>query len=73
MSPQIQELLQLFDYEHLPPALQEVSKPFGDLANQLAGQINGTSTPTVLLVEALKALKVSKDWAVNARVIQLGM
>jgi hypothetical protein len=29
-------LLQFFAYEHLPPHLQAVSKPFGDLARELA-------------------------------------
>jgi hypothetical protein len=29
------ELLQFFDYEHLPPHLQAMSKPFGEAAHRL--------------------------------------
>ena len=32
-------LLQFFTYEHLPPHLQAVSKPVGDLARQLDLQL----------------------------------
>jgi hypothetical protein len=28
-------ILRFFDYEHLPPFLQEISKPFGDMARKL--------------------------------------
>ena len=34
MHPDIEHVLKLFAYEHLPPHLQEVSKPFGELARQ---------------------------------------
>ena len=32
-----ESLLQFFEYEHLPPHLQEVSKPFHDLAHAMTG------------------------------------
>jgi hypothetical protein len=34
-----QYLLQFFAYEHLPPHLQEVSKPFGELAQQIEASL----------------------------------
>jgi hypothetical protein len=35
MSDSIEPLLQFFAYEHLKPELQEISKPFGDLAQHI--------------------------------------
>lgn len=40
--PAAQHLLDLFAYDHLPAFLQEVSKPLGDLAHQMADQLGGT-------------------------------
>jgi hypothetical protein len=55
-------LLQFFAYEHLPPHLQAVSKPFGDLARDLAAflPLNAESTT------ALRKLLEAKDCAVRA-------
>lgn len=39
-------LLQFFAYEHLPPHLQAVSKPFGDLAQRLAAELPSNSEST---------------------------
>lgn len=36
MHPATQHLLSLFEYKHLPPHLQEVSKPCADLAHLMA-------------------------------------
>lgn len=36
MHPATVQLLELFAYEHLPEHLQEISKPFHDLANTVA-------------------------------------
>lgn len=55
-------LLQFFVYEHLPPHLQAVSKPFGDLARQLAAQLPNNPESTV----ALRKLLEAKDCAVRA-------
>lgn len=56
-------LYRYFAYAHLPPALQEVSKPFHDLAFALldtpmydAGELN----------EAIRKLLEAKDCAVRA-------
>jgi hypothetical protein len=58
----MESLLQFFAYEHLPPHLAEVSKPFGDLARDLAKSlpINAESTT------ALRKLLEAKDCAVRA-------
>jgi hypothetical protein len=39
----VSELLQFFAYEHLPPHLQAVSKPFGELARI----VEGGTTPSL--------------------------
>jgi len=55
-------LLQFFAYEHLPPHLQTISKPFGDMARELATvlPINAESTT------AMRKLLEAKDCAVRA-------
>ncbi len=50
-------ILQFFAYSHLPPTLQEVSKPFGDMANDIVAKL-----PRKLLE--------SKDAAVRARLFK---
>lgn len=55
-------LLQFFAYEHLPPHLQDVSKPFGDLARSLAASLPLNSESTT----ALRKLLEAKDCAVRA-------
>jgi hypothetical protein len=58
----MQNLLQFFAYEHLPPHLQTVSKPFGDLARELAGSLPLNAESTT----ALRKLLEAKDCAVRA-------
>jgi hypothetical protein len=36
MHPAIEKILKHFEYEHLPPNLQEASKPFCELARKYA-------------------------------------
>lgn len=55
-------LLQFFAYEHLPPRLQEVSRPFGDLAHNLVVSLPNNPELTV----ALRKLLEAKDCAVRA-------
>lgn len=55
-------LLQFFDYEHLSPELQEVSKPFCDLAHRIANELPGNPETTT----ALRKLLEAKDCAVRA-------
>ncbi|MBV9565004.1 MAG: hypothetical protein JOY90_31835 [Bradyrhizobium sp.] len=59
-------LLQFFAYEHLPPHLQAVSKPFGDLARELAGSLPANAESTT----ALRKLLEAKDCAVRAVVFK---
>jgi ferritin-like protein len=55
-------LLQFFAYEHLPEHLQAVSKPFCELARQMALRLpNNPETTT-----ALRKLLEAKDCAVRA-------
>lgn len=61
MHPSIQEVLKFFAYEHLPPKLQEISKPFGDLAQQVADRASNAETTV-----ALRKLLEAKDAAVRA-------
>lgn len=55
-------LLQFFAYEHLPPYLQAISKPFADLAHSLVATLNRNPERTV----ALRKLLEAKDCAVRA-------
>lgn len=57
-----ERLLQFFAYEHLPPHLQTVSKPFGDLARSLVESLPANAERTV----ALRKLLEAKDCAVRA-------
>lgn len=54
-------LLKYFTYAHLPQHLQAVSKPFSDLAHDLATKLDGPEA-TVCLRKLLEA----KDCAVRA-------
>lgn len=55
-------LLQFFSYEHLPPHLQAVSKPFGELAHQLEAELPSNPEKTA----AFRKLLEAKDCAVRA-------
>lgn len=62
MHPATAHLLQFFSYDHLPPHLAEVSRPFHVLAHHLADQI--AANPE--LTAALRKLLEAKDCAVRA-------
>lgn len=63
MDPNAPEhILQFFEYGHLPPHMQEVSKPFCDLANELVHRLPRNPERTA----ALRKLLESKDAAVRA-------
>jgi len=55
-------LVQFFEYAHLPPHLQVVSAPFGELAKKLDAELPGNPEKTV----ALRKLLEAKDCAVRA-------
>jgi hypothetical protein len=65
IHPATAAILRHFRYDHLPPHLQEVSKPFCDLAHQLAETLTGPEVP-----RALEDLFDAKNWAVCARLAQ---
>jgi len=58
-----ERMLKWFAYEHLPEKLQEISKPFGDLAQNIVKTIDGGPERTV----ALRKLLEAKDAAVRAK------
>ena len=62
----MEPILQFFAYEHLPAHLQEVSKPFGDLARAIVDTLPRNPERTV----ALRKLLESKDAAVRAKLFK---
>jgi len=56
-------LFQFFAYAHLPPPLQEISKPFADLAQFMVKTLPRNPERTTGLRKLLEA----KDCAVRAR------
>lgn len=62
-APQAAEhILQFFKFDHLPPHLQAVSKPFGEHAQHLVDTLPRNPERTV----ALRKLLEAKDAAVRA-------
>jgi hypothetical protein len=61
MNPAVAHVLKFFAYDHLPPHLQAVSKPFSDLAQQVA-----TLADNPEITVALRKLLESKDAAVRS-------
>ena len=62
MHPAVEHVLRFFKYDHLPPDLQEISRPFGELARQVAERAPNNQETTV----ALRKLLEAKDAAVRA-------
>ena len=58
-------ILQYFEYDHLPPALQGTSAMFADLARRIITEIPRSAERTV----ALRKLLESKDAAVRASLL----
>ena len=61
-EPTQDRMLQFFEYAHLPPHLQAVSKPFGELAELIVQGLPQNPERTV----ALRKLLEAKDCAVRA-------
>ena len=59
-------IMQFFAYAHLPLALQDVSKPFCDLAFEIVKTLPQNAERTV----ALRKLLESKDAAVRAKLFR---
>lgn len=62
MHSSIEHVLKFFKYDHLPERLQAISKPFADLALQVAERAPQNQETTV----ALRKLLEAKDAAVRA-------
>ena len=67
-APAQEHILQFFAYEHLPPHLQAVSAPFGQLAQNIVATLPRNPERTV----ALRKLLEAKDAAVRALVAKEG-
>ncbi len=80
-----EHIMQFFAFEHLPPHLQEVSKPFADLARSIVGDPEGVQSDRPFAdgrlnrlalprnperTVALRKLLEAKDAAVRARLAQ---
>jgi hypothetical protein len=61
MHPAVAQILRFFEYEHLPPALQEISQPFHELAHDMAERFEGPE-----LTAGLRKLLEAKDCMVRA-------
>lgn len=62
-----EHIMQFFAYAHLPPHLQDVSRPFAELANEIVANLPRNPERTA----ALRKLLESKDAAVRAKLAQL--
>ena len=62
MHPAVGHVLKFFSYTHLPDRLQEISRPFFELAQQVAERAPDNQETTV----ALRKLLEAKDAAVRA-------
>jgi ribulose kinase len=62
----VQHVLQFFKYEHLPPHMQEVSKPFSELAHKMADELGINPETTVGLRKLLEA----KDACVRSKLLE---
>ncbi len=63
LHPAIANVLKFFAYAHLPAKLQEISRPFCELANKVANDAPDNAETTV----ALRKLLEAKDAAVRAQ------
>ena len=57
------KMLKWFKFDHLPEKLQEVSRPFGELAEMIVSRVDDGPERAV----ALRKLLESKDAAVRAK------
>lgn len=66
--PSIANVLRFFAFDHLPERLQEISRPFAELAVSIAGRTLGELTPAdgPETTVALRKLLEAKDAAVRA-------
>jgi hypothetical protein len=75
-TPRVAAVLGAFDFGHLPPELQAISKPFCDLAHQHAGVLGAAlegSARAVHLEQGLLRLLEAKDAIVRAYITDSGV
>lgn len=65
-APPAEPLMQFFAYAHLPPHLQEISRPFGEMAEWVMVTLPRNPERTT----ALRKLLEAKDCAVRARLFK---
>lgn len=65
-APQPDRMIQFFAWAHLPPHLQEISRPFGELAQWMVDNLPMNPERTAGLRKLLEA----KDCAVRARLFK---
>jgi hypothetical protein len=63
MHPSTEAILRHFAWEHLPPHLQAISRPVGELAHEMAEKLEGPE-----LTAGLRKLLEAKDCLVRAAV-----
>jgi hypothetical protein len=63
MEPK-EHIMQFFSFSHLPPAMQDISRPFGELAQRIVDTLPRNPERTV----ALRKLLEAKDAAVRAHI-----
>lgn len=66
MNEHREAIMEFFAYEHLPEKLQAISKPFGDLAEQM----HSTLPRSAERAAGLRKLLEAKDCAVRAALSQ---
>lgn len=66
MHAATESLLKFFSYEHLPPKLQEISKPMGELARKMGENLPESAEVTVGMRKLLEA----KDCFVRAQLTE---
>jgi hypothetical protein len=69
MTDEARHLLKLFTYDHLPDYLAKVSKPFCDLAQEMAKMCPTEGWASYETVASLRKLLEAKDCAVRAVVL----
>lgn len=63
MHPNTEAILKHFAFDHLPAHLQEISRPLGELAHEMAAKLDGPE-----LIAGLRKLLEAKDCLVRAAV-----
>ena len=64
LHPSVEQVMEFFDYEHLPEDLQSVSRPFHDLAQHMAWDLETERGHEVMT--GLRKLLEAKDCFVRA-------